>query len=252
MIRICFRRAVAAALNSMQGSFLQVYDIHMRDRKIQFLDGTALKLIAIICMVLDHTGDNFFPEQVWMRAAGRIALPVFAFCLAEGWTHTRSKKDYLVRLGIFSLVSEIPFDLVTAGKLIEFSHQNIMVTFFWSLLTLYVTERAGLSKKAAAAACVLSAVLSVLLGMDYSLLGPGLIFIWCMLKDRPLYVRNGIAALYYVLLRNIGIYWFGLLGILLVCFYNGRKGKGLKWLFYAFYPGHLLVIWLLKTFVFGS
>ncbi len=224
----------------------------MRSEKVQFLDGTMLKIIAVISMVLDHTGDNFFPDQVWMRAAGRIALPVFAFCLAEGWTHTRDQKKYLARLGIFALASEIPFDLVTAGKLIEFSHQNIMVTFFWSLLTLYVIEKTGMRKSAGIAVCVLSAVLSLVFRMDYGLLGPGLVFIWCWLKGRPLYLRNGAAALYHVLLRNVGIYWFGLLGILLVCFYNGKKGKGLKWLFYVFYPGHLLVIWLLRVLMAGN
>ena len=85
---------------------------------IGILDGTLLKLIAMISMVFDHVGDNFFPGQTWMRIVGRIALPVFAFCIAEGFSHTHDRMKYLVRMGIFALISEVPFDLVTSGKVL--------------------------------------------------------------------------------------------------------------------------------------
>ena len=84
----------------------------------QILDGTALKLIAVTAMILDHVGDNFFPDQIWMRIIGRMALPIFAFCIAEGFSHTRDRRRYLYRMGLFALLSEIPFDLVTAGEVL--------------------------------------------------------------------------------------------------------------------------------------
>ena len=110
-------------------------------KRFQVLDGTTLKLIAMVSMVLDHVGDSFFPEHVWMRALGRLAMPIFAFCISEGFAHTHDKQRYLLRMGVFALVSEVPFDLVTAGVPLEFSHQNIMATFFWAILGLMLFER---------------------------------------------------------------------------------------------------------------
>ena len=72
--------------------------------RIQFLDGTALKVIALVSMVFDHVGDNFFPDQVWMRVIGRIAMPIFAFCIAEGFSHTRDKTKYLLRMLLIYLL----------------------------------------------------------------------------------------------------------------------------------------------------
>ena len=223
--------------------------------KFAVLDGTALKLIALASMVLDHVGDNFFPEQLWMRVLGRIAMPLFAFCVAEGYCHTRDRGRYLLRLGVFALVSEIPFDLVTAGEALEFSHQNIMLTFFWAILALLCYERltAGNgSKGRLALGCLVllaAGLVSLLLGMDYNVLALGLVFLFTLLREKPLAVRGLAGMAYHALLRNVGIYWFGLLGFIPIFLYNGRRGRGLKWLFYLFYPGHLLLIYLVKRLI---
>ncbi len=115
-----------------------------------FLDATQLKLIAMASMVIDHVGDSFFPRQIWMRAIGRIALPIFAFCIAEGFEKTRDQNRYLVRIGIFALLSEMPFDLVTKGRILEFSHQNVLLTFYWALLGLMCFEKLKAKKTKAA------------------------------------------------------------------------------------------------------
>lgn len=85
-------------------------------KKYQILDGTALKIIAMISMVFDHVGDLFFPDLMWPRMIGRLAMPLFSFSIAEGYLHTGDKIKYLCRLGIFALISEIPFDLAFEGK----------------------------------------------------------------------------------------------------------------------------------------
>ena len=222
-------------------------------KRFRVLDGTTLKLIAMASMVLDHVGDSFFPDQVWMRVLGRIAMPIFAFCISEGFAHTHDKQRYLMRMGIFALVSEVPFDLVTAGVPLEFSHQNIMATFFWAILGLMLFERIageGAPKSRKAAGFIMLAVfvmLSVLLGLDYNMLGCGLIFVFYLLRGKGLEIEVAAGAVYHALLRNMGIYWFGLLGFLPILSYNGQRGRGLKWLFYLFYPGHLLLIWLVRT-----
>ena len=152
----------------------------MNDGKpYQVLDGTALKLIAMVSMVIDHVGAVFFPAAAWMRMVGRLAMPVFSFCVAEGFAHTRDKKKYLLRMGVFALLSEVPFDLAFEGR-VGPGHQNIMLTFFLALT------------------------------------------------------------------RTVGYYCATGRSFIPLALYNGRRGRGLKWLFYAFYPGHLLVLYAIK------
>ena len=109
-------------------------------KKLQVLDGTALKLIAMVSMVIDHVGAVFFPAAAWMRMVGRLAMPLFSFCVAEGFAHTRDKKKYLLRMGVFALLSEVPFDLAFEGR-VGPGHQNIMLTFFLALLALTLYDR---------------------------------------------------------------------------------------------------------------
>lgn len=215
----------------------------------QILDGTALKLIAVTAMILDHVGDNFFPDQIWMRIIGRMALPIFAFCIAEGFSHTRDRRRYLYRMGLFALLSEIPFDLVTSGKVLEFSHQNIMMTFFWAILGLMIYEQVRNRRYGqilGAAVLLLFLVSSLFLGLDYQILAVGLIILYYLLRNKAPLINNLAAMAYHVLLRNVGIYWFGVLGFVPVLLYNGKRGRGLKWFFYLFYPLHLLAIYIPK------
>ena len=124
----------------------------------------TLKLIAIITMVIDHTGAIFFPDQMWLRAIGRIAFPIFVFLLVEGLFNTSNIKKYLTRLGIFALISEIPFDMAfyKARFGVDFltdlkgatqdmqildlfirrliKHQNIFFTLFLGLLAIYLMK----------------------------------------------------------------------------------------------------------------
>ena len=223
--------------------------------RIKILDGTVLKLIAMVSMIFDHVGDNFFPDRVWMRVIGRIAMPIFAFCLAEGFSHTRDKMKYLRRMLVFGIVSEIPFDLVTAGKVLEFSHQNIMLTFTWAIAGLLLFDRV-MEKMEGKGRYVLAALIfavffgaSVFLRLDYNMLAMALIFVFYLLREKASWIRNAAAAAVHALLRNVGIYWFGLLGFIPILLYNGKRGRGLKWLFYVFYPGHLLLIFLIKQFI---
>ncbi len=218
-----------------------------------FLSGTALKLIAMVCMVFDHVGDVFFPDAVWMRIIGRIAMPVFAFCVAEGCAHTHDRKKYLIRLGLFALISEIPFDLVSTGKVLEFGHQNIMATFFWTVLGLTLYDKVagnGEDRKKTAAAVgilILFAVFSVIFRLDYSFTALGVTAIFYCFREKSLWFRNVIAMAFHLLARNVGLYAFGVLGFIPVFFYNGKKGRGLKWLFYLFYPCHLLLIYFIHA-----
>lgn len=218
---------------------------------IPLLNATQLKLIAMVSMVFDHVGDAFFPEQDWMRAIGRIAMPIFSFCIAEGYEKSRDRKSYMTRLGLFALLSEVPFDLFSSGKILEFSHQNVILTFYWALLGLMCYEALKVKKTKAADVgsifiLIFFALTSLFSGMDYNILAIGIIDIFYLLRKKDHLVSCLTAMAFYVFLRNKGIYWFGVLGFIVILLYDGKRGKGLKRLFYLFYPGHLLLIGILK------
>lgn len=228
-------------------------------RKYQILDGTMLKIIAMISMVLDHVGDLFFPGALWMRMAGRIAMPVFSFCIAEGYIHTRDRKSYLRRMGLFALISEIPFDLAFEGR-IGFSHQNIMLTFCIAILALELFDRIRGEKPAgrdrypagrtlAGILAVLAmAILALLLRADYTIFAVLAVFLFYVLRNRHPLVRSFAGTAFLAMTRTMGYYAATGLSFIPLALYNGKKGRGLKWLFYIFYPGHLLLLYFLKKF----
>ena len=201
--------------------------------KLRILDGTSLKLIAMISMVFDHVGDMFFPGALWMRMIGRLAMPLFSFCIAEGYAHTKNKQRYLLRMGVFALVSEIPFDLAFEGR-VGLGHQNIMLSFFLAILALMVFDRIrGEGKEHAAGKTLLGilcvcavAVLALVLRADYTLFAVLAVFLFYVLRNRHPLLRCGVGVGFLALTRTVG-------------------------LFYAFYPGHLLLLYLLKTVLGG-
>ena len=219
----------------------------------QILDGTALKLIAMISMVFDHVGDLFFPALLWPRMIGRLAMPIFSFCIAEGFAHTRDRKKYLLRMGLFAQISEIPFDLAFEGRL-GFSHQNIMLTFFLSILALMLYDRIRGGKDGAAKqippgrtllgvlAVAAFAVLAFLLRADYTVFAVIAVFLFYALRQKHPLIRSGVGVAFLSLTRTIGYYCATGFSFIPLALYNGKKGKGLKWLFYVFYPGHLLLL----------
>lgn len=111
------------------------------------LTGFQLKIIALACMICDHIGAALLsPPEIWYdgtRAVGRIAFPIFAFLIAEGCRYTRSRERYLLRLGIFALISEIPFDLAfdTPPVQVSFlSFTNVFYTFFLAVACVHIYE----------------------------------------------------------------------------------------------------------------
>ncbi len=226
-------------------------------KKNQILDGTMLKIIAMVSMVFDHVGDLFFPGVLWLRMIGRLAMPIFSFCIAEGYAHTRDKNKYLLRLGVFALISEIPFDLAFEGK-VGFGHQNIMLTFFISALALKIfdlirgEEPRNIGKTVLGTLAVLAmAGLALLLRADYTIFAVIAVFLFYVLRSKHPIIRSGVGVAFLALTRTMGYYCttgFSLIPLLL---YNGKRGRGLKWLFYLFYPGHLLALYVLKKLLVG-
>lgn len=114
----------------------------------QSLTGFQLKLIALVTMIIDHVGAVFFPWTDDFRIIGRIAFPIYAFLIAEGCRHTRDRRRYLTGLGLFALVSEIPFDMAFGDILVGeafphvdfLRHTNIFFTLFFAVAVVHICE----------------------------------------------------------------------------------------------------------------
>ena len=229
-------------------------------KKVQILDGTTLKIIAMISMVFDHVGDLFFPGVMWPRMIGRLAMPIFSFFIAEGFAHTRDKKKYLGRLGLFALISEIPFDLAFDGRL-GLGHQNIMLTFFLAAAALMLFDRirggnGPEGERIPVVKTVLGvlaaagiAALALLLRADYTVFAVVAVFLFYVLRQKHPLLRSGVGVAFLALTRTMGYYVATGFSFIPLALYNGKKGKGLKWLFYAFYPGHLLGLAAIRHFL---
>jgi len=223
------------------------------------MNRTHLKIIAILSMLIDHTGAILFPELIVLRMIGRLAFPIFAYLLVEGYFHTRDVKKYLIRLGAFALISEVPFDLALFGKAFYFGYQNIFFTLCLALLGIWMLEvfkeRNPMAGNLIFAGLCLA---SIVLRTDYSIIGMLTMFLFYYYRNQKAKALYNVGMLHFIVgLLSAGFLTgtFNIQGMLqslaalsmvLIWFYNGQKGRSLKYFFYAFYPVHLTVLWLLS------
>lgn len=104
------------------------------------LSALDLKLLAMAAMLVDHMGYLLFPTTMWMRYVGRLAFPIFAFQIAEGWYRTHDREKYTLRLLICAVVSEVPFDLAFSGTPVDAGYQNVLWTFFIAAAALWAAD----------------------------------------------------------------------------------------------------------------
>lgn len=222
----------------------------------------ALKLIACITMLIDHIFMIFVPygtTAFWIgREIGRIAFPIYCFLLVEGFFHTSSRRKYLIRLLVFALISEFPFDLALYGIPssidVAMQSQNVIFTLFVGLALLciydYLLKQYGMTQPMvfntlAVIAIVAASTVTIWLRTDYSYVGILFILIFYLFRKKKLWITAGLLV---VILLFSNIFELGAVMALLPIFlYNGEKGgrKSFRYMFYAFYPVHLLVLGLI-------
>lgn len=210
------------------------------------LNTFTLKMIAIITMLIDHIGLVFFPEVMLFRIIGRISFPIFAYVLAEGIHYTKDITKYILRLGIFALLSEIPYDLAVMGSVLEFSHQNVFFTLFFGVLMFWgMSKTKNIILQYGIVAIVI--LLCQFLNTDYSDIGILMIFIFSVFRQRRI-EKLLIAGLILIGLTG-GLQLYALLALPLIALHNGEQGPKIKTFFYLFYPTHLLILYIVHLIV---
>ena len=236
------------------------------------LTANMLRMIAILLMVSDHVWATYMSFDNWMTYIGRMAFPIFAFQIAEGFVHTKNFKKYALRLLGFALVTEIPFNLFYSSRVFNPFHQNVMFTLLLGLLAIKVID--SLKEKHTVKHVLRSLLLLLLLCLaavigfvDYGFLGFLTVILFYVLRDFPFAWLAQLLAMVavnivffegqvvpydiwgmHVEIPTQGCAVFSLIPIWL---YGGRKGvsnKVLQYSTYAFYPVHMLILYFIRYF----
>lgn len=229
------------------------------------ITSSTLKWVAIITMIIDHTGAVLFddyvnhPEYLFFRIIGRIAFPIFAFLIVEGYRHTKSVPKYAMRLFAFALISEIPFDLAFGHTMFDWDYQNVFFTLFIGLIALWAFDTLKSKNTVLAVVAVYSlGILSQVIKTDYDIFGVILIFgLYSATSKKVSFfwiaIVNIAMAVIFTLDGGNYLQAFALLSIPFVGMYNGEKGnnsKTLQYIFYIIYPAHIMILYIIDKFVF--
>ncbi len=209
------------------------------------LNTFALKWIAIISMLIDHIGAVLFPWCEWMRIVGRLAFPIFAYLLVEGFCYTKDVKKYLLRLGLFALISEIPFDLAFFGSVFAPAHQNVFFELFCGILMLYLMLKTP-SKVNQIIILIALLLISDWLFLDYGSWGLLMIFVFYRFREQKV-LKLALMILINFLMGYTQIY-AGIAAVP-IAFHNRELGPKMKMFFYTFYPAHLIILFLISRII---
>ena len=230
----------------------------------------VLKCIAMISMLIDHTSIAYLGYTTLFNVIGRIAFPIFAFQISEGYIHTKNLKKYLLRLFCFAIISQVPFMLFNSTFTNNFSF-NIFGTLFVGLLAIWLYDKISnctfeltkdkkfnltINKIFGFIPAILLGIVSEVCCFDYGFWGVAIIFLFYFFKNDKLgmvifyitacIIKYGISVIthgyhYLYVLLCLGT----ILPIIFICLYNGKQGKKIKYLLYAFYPVHLLILYFI-------
>ncbi|MBE6598627.1 MAG: hypothetical protein E7638_04210 [Ruminococcaceae bacterium] len=210
-----------------------------------------LKIIAAVTMFIDHMGMILFPGQIIFRVIGRLAFPIYAYCIAEGFRYTKDRVKYFLRIFILGVLCQIVYTIVERDI-----YLGILLTFSLSMILMALQEKCirGLRRReyrfcavyiiSVAAVFLLTCVIHV----DYGFVGVMLPVLAALFPDktrRLLAFAVGLTAL------SFAQYKMGsttqivcLLALVPLALYNGKPGKyRLKYFFYIFYPAHLVLLY---------
>ncbi|MCI9366536.1 MAG: conjugal transfer protein TraX [Clostridia bacterium] len=224
----------------------------------------VLKIIALITMCCDHISYLLYGGFSHLNYIGRIAFPIFAFQISEGYIHTNNLKKYFLRLFVFALISQIPFMLFCSIFTKQFS-LNIFFTLLLGLISIIIYDKFNKLKTenkllhlfynfAGILSAILMGILAEFINVDYGAFGVSIIFVFFLFKKHKFFMNIGFilcTTIYYLKNMLISnkytlIFVFTLIPLIFINLYNNKRGKNLKYILYIFYPAHLLIFYALS------
>ena len=230
-----------------------------------------IKMLAALSMLLDHMGLILFPNALWLRIVGRLAFPLYALCIAEGFAHTRHRGKYFLRIFLLGVICQIGYSVVATqvylGILLTFSLSIILMFFTDALICAIRGKEQKLSllwqkltdrKPRKCGSIVLCAVsltlvlgttvlLTQLVDVDYGLSGvlfPVLVYLGAFRWPKFATFTLGIGMMMCNFEHSTLPREWSALALIPAALYNGKPGRiKLKYFFYVFYPAHLLILY---------
>ena len=236
------------------------------------LTSNMLRAIAVLLMVIDHIWATYMSFGDWMTYIGRMAFPIFAFQIAEGFVHTKNFKKYALRLLGFALVSELPYNLFYSSRWFNPYHQNVLFTLLLGLMAIKVIDNLKKNHKAKDIALSVLWLFLIVVGsvigfVDYGLNVTLMVVLLYICRNFPFaWVAQliGMVCINVIFFEGqvipfelfgrymeIPIQAFAVFSLIPIWLYGGRKGisnKALQYGFYAFYPVHMIILYLIKYF----
>lgn len=243
--------------------------------RLRSINASTLHILAMIFMLCDHMWATIIPGNQWLTCVGRLAFPMFAFMIVEGYFHTGNLEKYVIRLFVAALISEIPFNLMYSSGWLFPLHQNVIWTLLMGLGLIHWNE--CVRKKGKKFLTAITAVITIFVGfvagmvtlVDYNGVGVVTVLVFYFFRKRNWWSLVGqILALYYLNVEMLsGLYYeislfgmdirivqqgFALLALIPIWMYRGRQGYHSKWfryVCYGFYPVHMLLLYLLRYYL---
>ena len=232
----------------------------------------SLHILAMVFMLCDHLWGTIVPGNDWLTCIGRISFPIFAFMIVEGYFHTNNLKKYVLRLLLFAVLSEIPFNLAMGSSIFYPVHQNVLWSFLISICLIHWNEKMKTSgdlwKRVLIgfATIVLGYTLGLVTMVDFYHAGVLTVLVFYFFRQKKWWSYIGqFICLWYINIEMLGGFayeihiggqlhyfarqGFALLALIPIWLYRGKKGyhsKGFQYFCYAFYPLHLLICGILK------
>ena len=230
-----------------------------------------LKLIAAVSMLCDHAGIILFPGVPVLRVIGRLAFPLYAFCIAEGFRYTRNRRRYFLRVFVLGILCQIVYTVAERdlylGILLTFSFSIVLMALADCVKKAFAGEKSALSElffrisgrewtnrtdRAVSLGLTVTAVLALMLltsriTVDYGFFGILLPVSANLFEDRRMRIVSFACCLLAVAVSfgaSFRIQYWSLLALPLLLLYNGKPGRvRMKYFFYIFYPAHMAILY---------
>ena len=231
----------------------------------------SLHIMAMLFMLCDHLWGTIVPGNDWLTCIGRLAFPIFAFMIVEGYTRTSNLRKYVKRLLLFAVISEIPFNLAMGSRVFYPIHQNVLWSFLIAIGLIHWNEKVNEKQiwkrilVGFASVCI-GYVVGLITFVDFYHAGILTVLVFYFFRNKKWWCYLGqLVCLWYINFEMLGgfsyeinlfgeTYFFvrqgiAILALIPIWLYKGKQGyysKTLQYIYYAFYPLHLLILSIIK------